>query len=442
MAKKELPTIGKYTLLEEIGSGGFGTVYKAHDPSLDRYVALKLLMPHLTQDATTLERFRQEAKQAARLKHPNIVTVYEVAESEGRYYIVMEYLEGQPLSEIIKEEGPLPPQRAVKITQQIGEALDYAHGEGLIHRDVKPSNILIGNNDKATLTDFGIVKAVGESGLTTTGTSMGTPEYMAPEQIAGEEPDPRTDLYALGVVAYHMLTGQVPFSGTTPYAIQKGHAEKEPPDPKEINPALGEHVVETLLKALEKAPDDRYQTGVELFKTLSDANEREEENYWEELYNEALALLNEKEYAHALEKWEVIRRALPDYRDVQEQVLRTEQYLDWNYELKRLLGDYDKWISSVENFLQEANFFVGTEKLRKLLKPKEISQKLAQDLKPKVVFRETLPWWVIPTMVIMAIVLLFTINYSYRYFQEPEIITIVKTVIVEKVVEKLVTVTP
>ena len=336
MIKKSLGQLAKYTLLEEIGSGGFGTVYKAHDPALDRHVALKVLLPHLTQDATTLERFRQEAKQAARLKHPNIVTVYEVAESEGRYYIVMEFLEGQPLSEIIKDEGPLPPQRAIKIIQQVGDALDYAHGEGLIHRDVKPSNILVGKEDKATLTDFGIVKAMGESGLTTTGTSMGTPEYMAPEQITGEEPDSRMDLYALGVVAFHILTGRVPFTGTTPYAIQKGHTEEPPPDPKEINPALGDHISEAVLKAMSKKTDDRFQFGGKFSEALAAAVDREEGQYWEKLYLEAQTLMEKRELIPSLEKWKIIQNGKPNFRDVNNKLNIVAKQIDLDKRYKKL----------------------------------------------------------------------------------------------------------
>jgi len=336
MSKATLGQLDKYTLLAEIGSGGFSTVYKAHDPSLDRNVALKVLLPHLTRDASVLERFRQEARQAARLKHPNIVTIYEVGEADGRFYIAMEYLDGQPLSQLIESAGSLPPLRAVAIVRQVGAAMDYAHTEGLIHRDVKPSNIVVGKDDQATLTDFGLVKYAGGGGVTTTGVVLGTPEYMSPEQVLGQEVDARTDLYTLGVVIYQMLTGRVPFEGTTPFAVQKGHTEMLPPDPRQLNPALGEHIAEVLLKSLAKRPDERYQSGADFTSALVEAVEREQEQYWTGIYEQGVELMAQRKFAKALEKWQALDQARPEFRDVTEQAARAQQQIELSERYARL----------------------------------------------------------------------------------------------------------
>jgi len=228
--------IGKYEIIEEVGRGGFAVVYKARDPALDRVVALKVLHPYWSEDPTFATRFRNEARTAANLRHPHIVTVYEAGEAGGQLYIAMEYLPGHTLRELL-EEGALnsthlPLERALPILEQIAEALDYAHEYGVIHRDVKPANVMVeetGRGVQATLMDFGLVKAMeGNAALTSQGTLLGSPEYMAPEQA---DPDlaaaigPATDRYALGIVAYQVLTGRVPFAGNTP-ATLAAHLQK------------------------------------------------------------------------------------------------------------------------------------------------------------------------------------------------------------------------
>ena len=203
--------LGRYQVVEELGRGGMGVVYRAYQPSLNRHVAIKVLPPQLSLDQQLVGRFQREARAAANLRHPNIVVIYDVGEEKGIHYIVMEYLEGRTLKQLVEEEGPLHPKRAAHIVEQVAAALDYAHQRGFVHRDVKPANIFVGPGDHVTLTDFGIAKAASETQqLTRTGTLMGTPEYMAPEQATGGEVDHRTDLYALGVVLYQMLTGHVP----------------------------------------------------------------------------------------------------------------------------------------------------------------------------------------------------------------------------------------
>ena len=214
--KDSIPrTLGKYKIVEEIGRGGFATVYKAIDATLNRTVALKVLVAPPPGDPTFLERFWREARTAANLKHPNIVSIYEVAEIEGRYCLAMEFLPGRTLAQVLQEEKVLPPRRVAEITQQLASALDYAHARGFVHRDIKPSNIITDDQGHVTLTDFGTVKPAEGTKLTAPWMSLGTPEYMSPEQIGGLAIKPASDIYYLGIVCYEMLSGQVPFSGST-----------------------------------------------------------------------------------------------------------------------------------------------------------------------------------------------------------------------------------
>ncbi len=264
--------LGKYEIIGEIGRGGFAAVYEAVDTTLDRTVALKALAPHLLWDPSFPERFQQEAKLAANLKHPNIVVIYEFGKLEGVAYIAMEYLGGQNLAGLVREKGALAPSRILKITSQVASALDYAHSQRLVHRDVKPSNIMVGADDHVTVTDFGIAKAAAATALTTTGKIFGTPEYMSPEQAMGtRELDARSDNYSLGVVVYQMFTGQVPFSGETPLGVMRCHADEPPPPPSQINPATPRAVETVLLKALAKDRDERYQRAGDMVLALEEA---------------------------------------------------------------------------------------------------------------------------------------------------------------------------
>jgi serine/threonine protein kinase len=256
--------IGKYKILEEIGRGGFAVVYKARDTELDRIVALKVLHPYWTADPDFVTRFRREARAAARLRHPHIVTVYEASEAEGQLYIAMEYLPGRTLGELLEAERVLPLERALRILEQIADALDHAHAQGVVHRDVKPANVAVEETEQGlqvTLMDFGLVKAMaGSSALTSQGTLLGSPEYMAPEQADPEraaEIGPAADRYALGIVAYQMLTGRVPFPGNIP-ATLNAHEHKPVPRPRSLRPSLSEAVEAALLKMLAKAPADRF----------------------------------------------------------------------------------------------------------------------------------------------------------------------------------------
>ena len=331
-------TLGKYELLEKLGEGGFGVVYKARDPALDRLVALKVLAPQFTADSQAVERFRQEARLAARLKHPHIVTIYEVGEAAGRYFIAMEWIDGRSLAQRIAAQGALPLGEVVRLVEQVADALDYAHRQGLIHRDIKPANILLDSQGQATLTDFGIVKAMNEAGMTTTGMALGTPEYMAPEQVLGGELDARTDLYALGVVLFHALTGQSPFRGTTPFVIQKAHLEEPPPDPRALNPTLSPAVAAVILKALSKPPEERFQSGAELKQALQQALQVDQEGELRRLDAAARQRYAEGDVTAAIQIWQSILSLQPDFGEVRQRLEAAQNHLEAQ-QLYRALGE-------------------------------------------------------------------------------------------------------
>jgi len=264
-------TLSQYRIVEEIGRGGMAIVYRAYQPSLKRYVAVKVLYPQLTVDATFVQRFLQEARTAARLDHPNIITIYDVGQAGGTYYIGMRFVEGQTLQQLIQREGALSPARGAHILQQLASALDYAHRQGLIHRDVKPSNVMLGKGDHVTLTDFGIARAAEGTRLTRTGVIVGTPEYMSPQQAQGVEVDHLTDIYSLGVVAYEMLAGRVPFAGTTPHAVLHKHVYETPPPLRAMAPGIPRLVEKAINRALAKDPRKRYQSAGEMGEALTRA---------------------------------------------------------------------------------------------------------------------------------------------------------------------------
>ncbi len=268
-------TLGQYQIVELIGEGGMASVYKAWQPNLRRYVALKVLAPHLTGDAEFVARFQQEAVSAANLRQSNIVTIHDVGSENGYHFIAMEYIEGASLEEGIRAQHALAPEQVVDIVSQVGKALDYAHQRGFIHRDIKPANVLIDPNGRAVLTDFGIVKALTGSGLTTSitkaGAIFGTPHYMSPEQIKEEPVDHRSDLYALGIVCYEMLSGHVPFDGTTTHAILYAQAHNPPPPLRQVNPAVPAAVDAVVNRMLAKQPQARYESAGEFATALAQA---------------------------------------------------------------------------------------------------------------------------------------------------------------------------
>ena len=269
MEKQFGNTFGQYQVLDEIGRGGMATVYRGYQPSLQRYVAIKILPPQLAVDSAFVQRFLQEARSAARLEHPNIVAIHDVGEVDGTYFIVMQLLQGEPLNRLIQREGRLPLERMARITGQIASALDYAHKQGFVHRDVKPANIIVGPGDHATLTDFGVAKATQSGHLTQTGAVIGTPEYMSPEQAKGDPVGPASDIYALGLVAYEMLTGEVPFKADSTPAILYKQVHERPAPVRSKVPGLPATADKALARALAKIPADRFRTAGEFAAALT-----------------------------------------------------------------------------------------------------------------------------------------------------------------------------
>ncbi len=262
-------TLGQFQVTRELGRGGMAVVYEAYQPALQRCVAIKVLPPQLGLDPDFVTRFRHEAIAAARLKHPHIVTVYDVGSEGGVNYIVMELVEGESLASVIRRSGAMSLERAGRILGQVAAALDYAHAQGFVHRDIKPGNIMLGAGDHVTLMDFGIAKALSGTRLTQTGATIGTPEYMSPEQVRGAGVDHRSDIYALGIVAYEMLTGNVPFSGTTASLLYK--QVNEPPPMEALVTRVPPHVTTAVSRALAKDPTQRFQKASEFAAALSGA---------------------------------------------------------------------------------------------------------------------------------------------------------------------------
>ncbi len=266
-------TLGQFEIVQELGRGGMGTVFKAYQPSLHRFVAIKVLAPMLAQDMDLVKRFLREAQAAAALRHPNIVTIHDVG-SEGDYhFIVMEFVEGMSLADLMVQESAMPIERILHILRQVASALDYAHSKGFVHRDIKPSNIMVSpeRQDHTILMDFGLVRATSGSRLTRTGMIMGTAEYMSPEQAQGEAVDRRADIYSLGIMVYQMFTGVVPFSKPTPHAILMAHIMQDPPPMSAINRQISPQIEAVVRKTIAKNPNDRYEWAGDMVSDLETA---------------------------------------------------------------------------------------------------------------------------------------------------------------------------
>src|SRR5262249_55650466 len=263
-----IQTVGRYEITGELGRGAMGVVYKAMDPTIGRTVALKTMRldVHGLDAQEMVRRFQNEARAAGVLNHPNIVTIYDAGEHEGIFYIAMEFIEGTTLHELLAEKRVLPTEEVVQLARQICRGLDYAHSNGIVHRDVKPANIMITANGTVKIMDFGIAKAGGQ--VTNTGQVLGTPNYMAPEQVKGRPLDGRSDLFSLGVILYEMLTGEKPFVGQNVTTIIYKIVNETPITPRDLDVTVHPGLSAIVTKALAKAPDDRYQSGAELVRDL------------------------------------------------------------------------------------------------------------------------------------------------------------------------------
>jgi serine/threonine-protein kinase len=259
---------GRYQVTEELGKGGMGRVYKAYDTEIREYVALKVLNPEIAADESVVERFRNELKLARRVSHRNVCRMFDLGRVEDTAYISMEYVSGEDLKRLLRRIGHLPARKAVAFAEQVADGLAEAHRLGVVHRDLKPQNIMIDREGNARIMDFGIARALKTKGITDPGMIIGTPDYMAPEQFEGKDADQRTDIYALGAILYEMLTSGPPFEGETPLVVAMKHKTERPRDPRETNPQVPEALSRLILRCLEKDKEDRFQSAEEVLADL------------------------------------------------------------------------------------------------------------------------------------------------------------------------------
>jgi eukaryotic-like serine/threonine-protein kinase len=259
---------GRYELEQKVGSGGMSKVYRAHDRLLERTVALKILHEHYSQDDEYVERFRREARSVAQLTHPNVVTVIDRGEHEGRQFIVFEYIDGENLKQLVEREGPLPPRQVIELGLQIASALASAHARGVVHRDVKPQNVILTDEGRPKVTDFGIARSSDVESVTLTGTVMGTSEYIAPEQARGEHVDVRSDVYSLGAILYELCTGDLPYPGENPVSVAMRHLHDPVPSARAQRPDIPARLDAAIRKAMAKDPAERFGSMDELIASL------------------------------------------------------------------------------------------------------------------------------------------------------------------------------
>jgi len=275
--KQELETgttfAGRYQVIEEMGRGGMGKVYKVIDTRLNEELALKVIHPEIAVKEKIIERFGNELKMARKISHKNVCRMYHLEEEKGIHYLTMEFIQGESLKDMIGMMGQLSPGQALSVVKQVCEGLAEAHKLGVVHRDLKPSNIMIDREGNARIMDFGIARSLKAKGITRTGTMIGTPEYMSPEQVEGLETDHRSDIYSLGVILYEMVAGRIPFDGETPFSIALKHKSEKPQDPTEINPQIPENISRLIMRCLEKDREKRYQTAEELLADIGKIEE-------------------------------------------------------------------------------------------------------------------------------------------------------------------------
>lgn len=396
-------TLGRYQIVSELGRGGFATVYKGYDPALDRYVALKVLHPELTRDEVALRRFQREATAVARMRHPNIIIIYEyhLDEAGGSAYIAMEYIEGDTLKSRLGK--PLPLDETQRIICDVASALDYAHNRGVIHRDIKPANILITNEGQVVLADFGIA-LLAQAGNSITRGLLGTPQYMAPEQALGEEIDARSDLYALGIVLFEMLAGHPPYRGDSPLATLALQVNAPLPKLRSINPAVPEAVEAMIERALAKDPALRYPTAADFRDALNAAMEdarsdMEMATYSPDvaaaaqarargadtrmgglpgLYQGMLEAAAEGDWQQVLEFGRAIRGIDPNYRDVVALMARAsaQQYAEQSrsgaielrlLEQAKVAWSAERWGDAVQLYEQALRLAPATQEVEEAL---------------------------------------------------------------------------
>ncbi len=261
---------GRYEIIEELGKGGMGEVYRVEDKKINEEVALKLIKPEIAAEKKTIERFRNELKLAREISHRNVCRMYDFNEEEGTPYITMEYVTGEDLRSLIKRIGKIPVEKTVSIAKQVCEGLAEAHRKGVVHRDLKPSNIMIDREGNVRIMDFGIARSLKAKNITREGMMIGTPEYMSPEQVEGKKTDQRSDIYSLGIIIFEMATGRVPFEGETSLSIAMKHKSEEPPDPRKINAQIPDDLSRLILKCMEKEKEKRYQGTKELLSELNE----------------------------------------------------------------------------------------------------------------------------------------------------------------------------
>ncbi len=272
-------TIGRYQIVELLGRGGMAEVYKAHQPSLDRFVAIKLMHKFLAEEGDFFERFTREAKNVAALNHPNIIQIHDFDHEGDQYYMVMEFVDGgtlkQRINDLARTGQAMPLNEALQIIKDVGSALAYSHKRNMIHRDIKPANVMLGTHGRAILTDFGIAKIVSSAKFTASGSILGTPAYISPEQGLGQPGDHRSDIYSLGVMLYQLVTGRLPYDADTPVGVILKHVNEQLPPPRSINPNIPLGLENIIVKALAKDPANRYQTVDELMAHLNDLSAAE-----------------------------------------------------------------------------------------------------------------------------------------------------------------------
>src|SRR5271165_3557246 len=262
----------RFRIEELLGEGGMGKVYKAHDKELGRTVALKILQPELTKDPSVIMRFKQELLLASRISHRNILRIHDLTDYEGVKFITMAFIEGKDLNRLLKEIRPLPIDRSLNMARQMCEALDAAHAEGVVHRDFKPHNVLVGHNDQVYVSDFGLATSfeTAKMGMTRTGAFVGTPRYMSPEQVEGKQVDSRTDLYSFGLVFYEMVCGEVPFAGDSTWQVMYQRVKDAPKNVKLVNPNVPDNVAAIIMHCLERDPLERYQSAKEIIADIDE----------------------------------------------------------------------------------------------------------------------------------------------------------------------------